>query len=99
MQISEGDRVLIESINATRLVITKAMLHMPNVQKAELEHKVTTALCVPRIHYRRSRLVVLNSVTRDNRVRVVNDGRGNDKVWLRERVSHFNGLLPPAAAT
>jgi hypothetical protein len=43
MRISEGDRFLIESVSATRLLITKEMKDMPNVQKAELELVVLQA--------------------------------------------------------
>jgi hypothetical protein len=43
MQILEGDRVLIESLSGTRLLITKEMKDMPNAQKAELELAILEA--------------------------------------------------------
>jgi antitoxin component of MazEF toxin-antitoxin module len=43
IQISEGDRVLIEASSPHRLVITKEMDHMPIAQRAELELAVLEA--------------------------------------------------------
>jgi len=43
MTLCEGDRVLIESLGATRLVVTKEMKEMPNTQRAELELAVLEA--------------------------------------------------------
>ena len=43
IQISEGDRVLIEALSPNRLVITKEMQTMPNTQRAELELAVLEA--------------------------------------------------------
>lgn len=42
-QIVEGDRVLIECITGTRLMLTKEGKNMPNVQRAELELAVLQA--------------------------------------------------------
>jgi len=43
IEIAEGDRVLIEALSASRLVITKEMQTMPNAQRAELELAVLEA--------------------------------------------------------
>jgi hypothetical protein len=43
MQIFEGDRVLIESLSASRLLISKETKDMPNARKAELELAVLEA--------------------------------------------------------
>ncbi len=37
IEISEGDRVLIESVTRNRLVITKEIQNMTNTRRAELE--------------------------------------------------------------